>query len=222
MSPGVRHRLLSMIQQLRPRATFPFQQSTPALSRKSPRSLSASTVVHSYPRSLAARTTRTFSRKMATFNPDYEHFFRYTSGRWLWDEEQQLRDRYKAFNVAELQIVAAQAIGSGNCVSMMKLAEGGYNKVFRLLMDDGKQVLARIPNPNAGPPFYTTASEVATMQFVSSLIHDKAQEIAYLVARLEIYSKFPFPRCWGGVPHLIIPWVRNTSSWKRRLGPSLQ
>lgn len=167
MSPDVRHNFLSMIQQFRPRATFPFQQSTHALSRKSPRSFSASTVVHSYPRSLAARTTRTFSRKMATFNPDYEHFFRYTSGRWLWDEEQQLRDRYKAFNVAELQIVAAQAIGSGNCVSMIKLAEGGYNKVFRLLMGDGKQVLARIPNPNAGPPFYTTASEVATMQFVS-------------------------------------------------------
>ncbi|OJJ96810.1 hypothetical protein ASPACDRAFT_54196 [Aspergillus aculeatus ATCC 16872] len=28
-------------------------------------------------------------------------------------------------------------------------------------MDDGKKVLARIPNPNAGPTFYTTASEVA-------------------------------------------------------------
>jgi hypothetical protein len=50
---------------------------------------------------------------------------------------------------------------------MTKLAEGGYNKVFRLDMNDGKSVLARIPNPNAGPSFYTTASEVATMEFVS-------------------------------------------------------
>ena len=39
--------------------------------------------------------------------------------------------------------------------------------MFRLLMHDGKSVLARIPNPNAGPSFYTTASEVATMEFVS-------------------------------------------------------
>lgn len=51
---------------------------------------------------------------------------------------------------------------------MEKLAEGNSNKVFRLLMNDGKTALARIPNPNAGPAFYTTASEVATMDFVSS------------------------------------------------------
>jgi hypothetical protein len=94
-------------------------------------------------------------------------FFRYISGRWLWDEEQQLRDRYKAIDVAGLQGLAARAIGLGNCVSMAKLAEGGYNKVFRLVMDDGKSVLVRIPNPNAGPSFYTTASEVATVKFVS-------------------------------------------------------
>jgi hypothetical protein len=36
-------------------------------------------------------------------------------------------------------------------------------------MDNGAQVVARIPNPNAGPDFFTTASEVATLQFVSEL-----------------------------------------------------
>lgn len=100
-------------------------------------------------------------------HPEHEHLFRYTSGRWLWDEEQHLHGRYKAFNVTELQNLAAKAIGAGRCVSITKLAEGGFNKVFRLLMHDGKSVLARIPNPNAGPSFYTTASEVATMEFVS-------------------------------------------------------
>jgi hypothetical protein len=49
----------------------------------------------------------------------------------------------------------------------MKLAEGGYNKVFRLVMDDAKSVLTRILNPNTGPSFYTTTSEVTTMEFVS-------------------------------------------------------
>ncbi|KAL9079198.1 MAG: hypothetical protein Q9157_001907 [Trypethelium eluteriae] len=33
-------------------------------------------------------------------------------------------------------------------------------------MDDGSQVVAKIPNPNAGMPHFTTASEVATMDFV--------------------------------------------------------
>jgi len=38
--------------------------------------------------------------------------------------------------------------------------------VFRLVMDNGSVVIARIPNPNSGPAYKTTASEVATMDFV--------------------------------------------------------
>jgi hypothetical protein len=67
-----------------------------------------------------------------------------------------------------LQSLAAKAVRSDSCISITKLAEGGYNKVFLLIMNDGKRVLARIPNPNAGPGFYTTASEVATIELVSS------------------------------------------------------
>ncbi|KAL5335861.1 hypothetical protein BJX70DRAFT_374078 [Aspergillus crustosus] len=26
--------------------------------------------------------------------PEHDNFFRYTSGRWLWDEERQIQDRY--------------------------------------------------------------------------------------------------------------------------------
>ncbi|KNG87845.1 hypothetical protein ANOM_003744 [Aspergillus nomiae NRRL 13137] len=37
-------------------------------------------------------------------------------------------------------------------------------------MDDRKIVIARIPNPNASPPFYTTASEVAMMEFVRTIL----------------------------------------------------
>lgn len=71
------------------------------------------------------------------------------------------------FNVEELKRIAAASIGAKSCVSMTKLAEGGYNKVFKLVMDDGSVAIARIPCANAGPAFQTTASEVATMEFVS-------------------------------------------------------
>jgi hypothetical protein len=107
----------------------------------------------------------------ACHDRDEEDYYRYTSGRWLWNEDSQLRERYNRFNVSELKKVAAKTIGAKTCMSMIKLAEGGFNKVFRLVMDDGTVVIARIPNPNAGPPFKTTASEVATMDFVSWLIH---------------------------------------------------
>jgi hypothetical protein len=97
----------------------------------------------------------------------HEQFFRYDSGRWLWDEERELRARYRRFNVEELKGIAAKSVGAKSCVSMIKLAEGGYNKVFKLRMDNGAVAIARIPYPNAGPSFKTTASEVATMDFVS-------------------------------------------------------
>lgn len=58
----------------------------------------------------------------------YTEFFRYTSGRWLWNEEEQLLDRYKAFNVPELQRVAAESVRANRCVSMTKWGEGSYNK----------------------------------------------------------------------------------------------
>ncbi len=49
---------------------------------------------------------------------------------------------------------------------MEKLPEGNFNQAFLLRMDDGQEVVAKIPNPNAGRPHFSTASEVATMDFV--------------------------------------------------------
>lgn len=84
---------------------------------------------------------------------------------------------------------------------MQKLAEGGYNKVFRLVMDDGMAVIARIPNPNAGPRFYTTASEVATMEFVSGAILFVALltvlKLTWLQARTILDIPVPRLYCWS-------------------------
>jgi len=95
-----------------------------------------------------------------------EDFFRYTRGRFLFDENIQLKERYKEFNIAALQDVVVQLTSSKQCVDMVKLGEGSFNKVFLLTMDSGKQVVARIPHPNAGSKKYTTASEVATLHFL--------------------------------------------------------
>ena len=43
-----------------------------------------------------------------------------------------------------------------------------FNKAFLMSMDDGQEVIAKVPNPNAGVAHFTTASEVATMDFVGS------------------------------------------------------
>jgi hypothetical protein len=95
--------------------------------------------------------------------------FRYTSGRWLWNEETQLAARYVKFDVEALCRVAADSVGSHSCSDITKLTEGNFNKVLLLTMDDGKEVIAKIPNPNAGRAHFVTSSEVATMDFVSNL-----------------------------------------------------
>jgi hypothetical protein len=64
---------------------------------------------------------------------------------------------------------------------ILKCKEGMNNKAYILTMDNGVEVLAKLPNPCAGPSFYTTASEVATRTFVSpKLASDKDQALILL------------------------------------------
>ena len=95
-------------------------------------------------------------------------FFRYTAGRFLFKETSQMACRDVKFDMNELVHIAASSIASSSWVALRKLPEGQYSKAFLLTMDDGKRVIAKIPYPNAGRPHYTTASEVATMDFVST------------------------------------------------------
>ncbi|KAL9597819.1 MAG: hypothetical protein Q9219_004896 [cf. Caloplaca sp. 3 TL-2023] len=101
---------------------------------------------------------------------DYEDFYRYTGGRWLWNEELQLQKHYRKFNVPGLMSIAAKCSGAGKCSNIFKLAEGGSNKVFKLVMDNGSTMIAHVPYLDAGPPFNMTASEVATMDFARTIL----------------------------------------------------
>ncbi|KKZ60631.1 hypothetical protein EMCG_04704 [[Emmonsia] crescens] len=97
--------------------------------------------------------------------PQDPNFFHYTRGRFIRDGACEMVGRSISFNVDELAIVAASAVGAKACVRFEKYPDGMYNKAFGLTMDNGVQVVAKLPNPNAGRPHFTTASEVATMEF---------------------------------------------------------
>ena len=136
--------------------------------------ISASIVRRAHPehvpfyRFFSMSTTQSHSNSSSNAN-DYEHFYKYTGGRWLWDEEKQLKLRYKQFNVPALQETAAKTVGAERCESIEKVDDGSYNKVFRLVMDDGKVVIASLPYLVDGvPEFYFTASKAATMEFVGT------------------------------------------------------
>ncbi|KAL3473948.1 phosphotransferase enzyme family protein [Aspergillus californicus] len=73
--------------------------------------------------------------------------------------------RYVRFNIDALCSIAAQSVGSASRTDVTKLSEGNFNKALLLTMNDGKEVIAKITNPNAGSPQFITASEVAVMDF---------------------------------------------------------
>lgn len=66
----------------------------------------------------------------------------------------------------KLAQIAASTVDSGCCVAIEKYPDGQYARAFLMTMEDGKQVVAKVPDPNAGQGRLTTASEVATMEFV--------------------------------------------------------
>ncbi|KAF9480667.1 hypothetical protein BDN70DRAFT_920410 [Pholiota conissans] len=95
-----------------------------------------------------------------------EDLFRYTSGRWLCNEQRRRALRYQQFNVDALKTVAVSSVGASGATGIRKLAEGRCNKVFLVELTEGRQVIARIPTPLSGPAHLVTASEVATMEFL--------------------------------------------------------
>lgn len=102
-------------------------------------------------------------------NVSQEDLFSYNAQRWIWNEHNQLKRRYVKFDLKSLIRATEEAVGEGaSCIEVSKLPEGNFNKTFLMTMQTGLQVIARIPNPNAGRPHYTTASEVSTMDYVIS------------------------------------------------------
>ncbi|KDQ14997.1 hypothetical protein BOTBODRAFT_174195 [Botryobasidium botryosum FD-172 SS1] len=95
----------------------------------------------------------------------YEDFYRCSTKRWLYNEKKQLALYYRKFNVPALQDTAARAVGAERCVSIEKIAEGSFNKIFLLRFDNSKEAIARISCPIAEPSHLVVLSEVATLEF---------------------------------------------------------
>ncbi|KAJ5594706.1 uncharacterized protein N7459_000914 [Penicillium hispanicum] len=70
----------------------------------------------------------------------------------------------------ELAKLAADSVGAEECIQVEKFPDGMFNKSFLFTMGNGAQVVGKVPNPNAGQAHYTTASEVATMDFMRNIL----------------------------------------------------
>ena len=81
-----------------------------------------------------------------------------------------LKERYKQFNVSTLKALAANSVDAERCILMTKVAEGGFNEVYRLVMSNGAVVIARLRHSNLDAASHSVASELATMDFVSTVL----------------------------------------------------
>ncbi len=105
-----------------------------------------------------------------------------------YDEAKQLPKRYLQFDLEKLikkAVSLVQSRGASYCniriiiatfcgthqwfgrYQGFEVSRRLYNKALILTMDNGIEILAKLPCPAAGPQFYTTASEVTTRSFVS-------------------------------------------------------
>ncbi|GKZ28816.1 hypothetical protein AbraIFM66950_000613 [Aspergillus brasiliensis] len=122
----------------------------------------------------ASPTSRTSSQK--DWNT-HDEFFKFTRGRFVVDEAENLRMREVRFDMNSLARVAAESVGATHCTSIQKYPDGMFNKAFLMSMDNGREVVAKISNPNAGIPHLTTASEVATMDFTRNVLETPAPRV---------------------------------------------
>ncbi|CAP91172.1 Pc13g01030 [Penicillium rubens Wisconsin 54-1255] len=106
-----------------------------------------------------------------------DEFFKFTRGRFIVNEAENLRKREIRFDLNSLARVAADSVGAGRCIAIKKYPDGMFNKAYLMCMDDGQEVIAKVPNPNAGVPHFTTASEVATMDFARKILDTPAPRV---------------------------------------------
>ncbi|PIL30993.1 hypothetical protein GSI_05686 [Ganoderma sinense ZZ0214-1] len=119
--------------------------------------------------SISTGTFRRLPRRAFSSMPgSLDDLFNYTSGCWLVNNDLRLAERRREFHVDALGRLAAQSVGrtSQDINTIVKLDEGGFNRIFLITMHDGFQMVARIPYPVTDAKFYAVASEVATMRFL--------------------------------------------------------
>ncbi|KAL2380343.1 hypothetical protein RJZ90_004635 [Blastomyces dermatitidis] len=73
--------------------------------------------------------------------------FQFTRGRFVYEETDQLKQRYIQFDLKQLGEIAAQAVGAARCVKIEKCPDGLYNKAYILTMDTGKESHWKGPEP---------------------------------------------------------------------------
>uniref|UniRef100_U9UD33 Aminoglycoside phosphotransferase domain-containing protein n=1 Tax=Rhizophagus irregularis (strain DAOM 181602 / DAOM 197198 / MUCL 43194) TaxID=747089 RepID=U9UD33_RHIID len=78
------------------------------------------------------------------------------------------------YNLEGLKKIASKVFGK-SCISVNKLGEGGFHKVFILKMEDDSEYIGKIAFPEC--PYWKTESEVAVMKYIKERTSIKVPEV---------------------------------------------
>jgi hypothetical protein len=115
--------------------------------------------------SASACSSRTLSITCRGKSISRDELFAYTNGRFLVNEAHACKRRYVRFNLDQLCTIAASVGGPLSPIRTIEKLEGGFSKALLMRKEDGSEMIVKIPFSIAGPPKYTTASEVAVLQY---------------------------------------------------------
>ncbi|KAI0350135.1 protein kinase subdomain-containing protein PKL CAK Fmp29 [Trametes cingulata] len=119
------------------------------------------------------------------------------------NDELRRAERRRPFDVDGLRRLAAESVhrSPDDVVSLRKLAEGGFNRVFLITMRDGFRMIARIPYPVTEPKYLAVASEVATLAFLRGIG----------LPTPEIYQYSPTPDNIAGTEYIFMQFIEGAS-----------
>ncbi|KAF9690849.1 hypothetical protein EKO04_011150 [Ascochyta lentis] len=117
-------------------------------------------------RSASSQPSRALTLTCRGKSINRDELLKYTNGRFLANEKQAFDRRYVNFDVDQLCAVAASTGGQHSPVRSIEKLEGGFSKALLLCKEDRSELIAKLPFTIAGPPKYTTASEVAVLQYL--------------------------------------------------------
>jgi len=111
-------------------------------------------------------------------------------------------ERKLTFDVDGLRRLAAESVNQNltDVVSLLKLAEGGFNRTFVITLRGGQQMVARVPYPMTGPKYYAVASEVATIEYLLSCG----------IPAPEIYGYSADSDNAAGTPYILMEFVQGS------------
>lgn len=105
---------------------------------------------------------------LSDWNVNYKSF-KFTCGRFIVDETENLRQREIIFDPNQLARVATDLVSATRCLSIEKYPCDIFNEAAIVCTGHGREVVVQILNPNAGIPYFFTASKIATVDFVYTI-----------------------------------------------------